>query len=115
VIPTINSYYTKLSNYENNIEELKNISSKHGLSIETQKFSESSFKQSSKLLFSKVDIKNLGGELYAVYITIKKEDLKSFHTFIETISLHYYVQIKGDLEFKTEDDIINVKMTLKAF
>ena len=115
VIPTISSYYTNVNSYEKSIKELKSISSKHGLSTETQKFSESSFKQQTELLFSKVDITNLGGQLYEIHITMKKEDLKSFHTFIETISLRYYVEIKDDLEFTTEDETIKVKMTLKAF
>jgi hypothetical protein len=115
VIPTISSYYANLSSYEKSVEELKSISSKHGLSTKTQKFPESSFKQNTELLFSTVEIKNLGEKLYEVYITMKKEDLKNFHTFIETISLRYYVEIKNDLEFKTEDETIHVKMTLKAF
>ena len=115
VIPQISNYYTNVNNYEKNIQELESISSKHGLSIETQKFSETSFKQNSELLFSKVEVENLGEKMYKVSITMKKEDLKSFHTFLETISLRYYVEIINDLDFKTEDETIKVKMTLKAF
>jgi len=115
VIPTISSYYAKVNSYEKSVRELRTISSQHKLSTEIQKFSENSFQQSTKLLFSKVEIKNLGEKLYEVSITMKKEDLQSFHTFIETISLRYYVEIKNALEFKTEDETINVKMTLKAF
>jgi len=115
VIPTIKSYYANVNSYEKNIKELENISSKHGVLTKTQKFSESSFQQNSELIFSKVKIKNIGKKLYEVYITMKKEDLINFHTFIETISLRYYVKIKNDLEFKTEDETIHVKMTLKSF
>ena len=115
VIPTMSSYYANVSSYEKSVEELKDISSQHGISTEAQKFSQNSFKQETETLFSTVEIKNLGEELYEVYITMKKEDLQSFHTFIETISLHYYVEIKNDIEFKTEDEKIHVKMTLKAF
>jgi hypothetical protein len=115
VLPKISSYYTNVNSYQQSIQELESISSKHGLSIKTQKFSESSFKQTIELLFSKVEIKNLDEELYAVHITMKKEDLKSFHTFIETLSLRYYVEIKDDIEFKTEAETVNVVMTLKTF
>jgi len=115
VIPTISSYYAKVNSYEKSVRELRTISSQHKLSTEIQKFSENSFQQSTKLLFSKVEIKNLGEKLYEVSITMKKEDLQSFHTFIETISLRYYVEIKNALEFKTEDETINVKLTLKTF
>lgn len=115
VMPLMNVYYSSVNTYKKGVQEIKNISSKHGVSTSTQKFSENSFKQSSKSLFSKIDIKNLGDKLYEIHITMKKEDLKDFHTFIETISLRYYVEIKNDLEFETKDEIINVKMTVKAF
>ena len=115
VIPKISAYYTSVNGYEKSLKELKSISSKYEISTKTKKFSEISFKQSSELLFSKVDIKNIGEQLYKVNITMRKEDLKSFHVFIETLALRYYVEIKNDLEFTTEAETINVKMTVKAF
>ena len=115
VIPKISTYYSNVNIYEKNIQELQSISSKYGITSKAQKFSETIFKQDTELLFSKVKTKSLGDNTYEIHITMKKEDLKSFHTFIQTISLRYYVEIKNNLEFKTEDKIINVKMTLKAF
>jgi len=115
VIPTISTYYNNVNTYEKGIQELKSISSKHELSTETQKFSKTLFKKNSELLFSKVEITDLDEKTYEVTITTKKEDLKNFHTFVETISLRYYVEIKNHIEFKTEDETVKVKMTLKAF
>ena len=115
VIPLISTYYSNVNAYERNVQELKSVSSKHAISTQTQKFSETIFKQNTELLFSKVALKSLSEKRYEATITMKKEDLKSFHTFIETISLRYYVEIQNDLEFKTEDDIVKVKMTLKDF
>ena len=115
LIPKISAYYKNVNIYEKNIQELQSISSKHGITTKVQKFSETVFKQDTELLFSKVTIKNLGEKRYEAIITMKKEDLKSFHTFIETLALRYYVEIQNDLEFKKEDEIINVTMRLTAF
>ncbi|CAA6826513.1 MAG: Unknown protein [uncultured Sulfurovum sp.] len=115
VLPKISAYYNNLNSYKKSLQELKKISTEHDVSTQTQKFSESVFKQKSELLFSKVSLKDLANNKYEVNITMKKEDLQTFHTFIETISLRYYVEIKDSLDFKTEDEVINVRMILKAF
>ena len=115
VLPIIKSYYTNVNTYKTNMQEIKSLSSLHGLSTETQKFSESLFKKNTESLFSKVELNNLGENRYQVNITMKKEDLKSFHTFIETLSLQYYVEIKNDIKFTTQNEFINAQMTLKAF
>ena len=115
IIPTMNTYYSNINTYKENKEKLNNLAIKHSLSTETQKFSTKVFKQKSELLFSKVEIKDIGEKIYEVHITMKKEDLKSFHTFIETISLRYYVEITKELELTTEDEVITAKMILKAF
>jgi predicted PurR-regulated permease PerM len=115
LLPQISTYYTNVNNYQKNIQDLENISSKYGLSNKTQEFSESIFKQNTELLFSNVEIKSLSEKIYEIHITMKKEDLKSFHTFIKTISLRYYVEIKDALKFTTEEETVKVKMTVKAF
>lgn len=115
VLPKISSYYANVSEYQENLQELRISSSKYGLSTDTQQFSETLFKHNSELLFSKVEIESLGKKKYEVYITIGKEDLKTFHTFIETLSLLYYVEIKDALEFKTENELINIKLILETF
>ena len=115
IIPMMNTYYANVNAYEKNMKEIKMVSEKYGISTHAKKFSETSFTQDTELLFSKVSLKNMGDSLYEVNIRMKKEDLKSFHTFIETLSLRYYVEIKNKLEFKTEDEEVTVKFTLKAF
>ena len=115
VIPLISTYYSDIKTYNKNIQELQNVSSKYGISTQAEAFSETTFKENTELLFSKVAIKSLGNKKYEVTITMTEKDLKSFHTFIETISLHYYVKLKDNLEFTTKDKIITVKMQLTAF
>ena len=115
ILPTISGYYTAVNNYKESVKELESFSTQHGVSAETQKFSESAFKYNTELLFSKVEIKNLGAKLYKVNIKMKKEDLKSFHAFIESIALRYYVEIKDAIQFTSQEENINVKMILEAF
>ena len=114
VIPKMSSYYSNVNKYQQSTQELQNISSKHNIAKNTQDFSEILFKKDTELLFSKVEINSLGEKKYIVDITMRKEDLKKFHTFVETISLKYYVQVNNDLEFVTNDEIVNVKMNLEV-
>ncbi|CAA6811251.1 MAG: Unknown protein [uncultured Sulfurovum sp.] len=114
VIPKMSSYYSNVNKYQQSTQELQNISSKHNIANNTQDFSEILFKKDTELLFSKVEINSLGEKKYIVDITMRKEDLKKFHTFVETISLKYYVQVNNDLEFVTNDEIVNVKMNLEV-
>lgn len=113
VIPQMTTYYSNVEKYKKNIQELENISTTHGLNLNTKKFSKELFKQDNQVLFSKVNVENIDDKTYIVNIAIKKENLKNFHTFIETISLKYYVKIEDALEFKTQDEVINVTMILK--
>ncbi|CAA6819371.1 MAG: Unknown protein [uncultured Sulfurovum sp.] len=114
VIPMMSSYYSSVNKYEQNTQELKSISEKYGINTTAKIFSEALFKKEAELLFSKVSIKNLGDKKYLTNISIKREDLKTFHTFIASISLKYYVKIHGDLDFTMDDTSVNVKMTLEA-
>lgn len=115
VIPKMSSYYSSVNAYQQNSQALKTMASKHGISTNPQTFSAVLFKRESELLFSKVSIANLEDKQYKVNITMKKEDLKTFHSFIETISLKYYVKIVNDLEFTSDDETVNVQMILEAF
>ncbi|CAA6804648.1 MAG: Unknown protein, partial [uncultured Sulfurovum sp.] len=87
---------------------------KHGINEKPRKFSEALFKKDTELLFSKVTTQPLEEKQYIINIQMKKEDLKKFHTFLDTLSLKYYVQINDDLEFTTEDEIVNAKITLET-
>lgn len=115
VLPTVNSYFSNMSQYEQSKQELSTISSKYGLAIDTQKFSKEAFKDQTEPLFSKVDIQELNNKAYKVNISMKQEELKKFHTMIETLALKYYVKIEKDLAFTTqENDIIEANFTLNT-
>lgn len=113
VIPQMKAYYTNINKYEKNLQALENISSNYGLELHTKKFSKALFQQNSELLFEKVTVEDSSNNTYLVNIKLKKEDLKSFYTFIETISLRYYVEVAENLKFKIDDDFINTTMILK--
>ena len=114
VLPKMSSYYSNVNKYQQSTQELENMSSKHNIANNTQDFSEVLFKKDTELLFSKVEVNAISDKNYIADITMKKEDLKKFHTFVETISLKYYVQVNNDLEFVAEDETVNVKMNLEA-
>lgn len=114
VIPTALTYISNMDGYKQSNEEFKKASSKYAITAPTQAFSRKIFMEETKPLFSKVDIKELGEKKYEVHIQIKKEDLKKLKGFIETISLRYYVEIIQPLELDAQEEIINLKMRLKA-
>ncbi|CAA6808706.1 MAG: Unknown protein [uncultured Sulfurovum sp.] len=114
VIPKVSAYYSTVNTYKDNTEALRSLSAKHGISTSPKTFTKILFKQDSTLLFSKVTINDLEEKEYAVDISMKREDLNSFHTFLDTLALKYYVEVSSALKFTTEDETINVKMNLKA-
>ncbi|CAA6827479.1 MAG: Unknown protein, partial [uncultured Sulfurovum sp.] len=87
VIPQMSSYYSSVNSYEQHLQELRNTSSKHGINEKPRKFSEALFKKDTELLFSKVTTQPLEEKQYIINIQLKKEDLKKFHTFLDTLSL----------------------------
>ena len=112
-LPTILSYYSNHNKYEKKLNEINEISSKYGLSSKAQPFSVDAFTKSLKTIFLDVTVAPKEEGNYDVDIKIRKEDLKEFHTFIETLSLRYLVQIEDNLVFKAnDDDTINIKMRL---
>ena len=115
VIPSISSYYNNVSTYKKNIKELKNVSLKQGIETQAKEFSENDFLKDTQLLFAQVALESLGKKKHELTVKMKQEDLKKFRTFIETISLHYYVKLDDNLEFTVKDQIITVKMQLTAF
>ena len=114
VIPTIFSYYTNVNSYEKSLNELKETSSKYELSTKAETFSEDSFKQYAQPLFKTVNITTHGEKLYTIDIAMKKEELKNFYTFIETLALRYHIKITDDIELKADDAIIHSKVTIKS-
>lgn len=114
VVPTIITYINNTNGYKEHHQEIQKASSRYAITAPTKEFSTKVFKEETKSLFSKVDIKELGQKKYEVHIQIKKEDLKKLKGFIETISLRYYVEIIQPLKLDAKEETINLKMTLKA-
>jgi len=114
VIPQMQTYYTNVNKYKQRVQALENISTNYNIELNTKAFSKELFKKNSELLFEKVEIDDLDDGTHRVNISIKKEDLKSFHTFLETLALKYYVEIEEDLLFQIEAETIKIRMMLKA-
>lgn len=114
VIPQMQTYYTNVNKYKQRVQALENISTNYNIELNTKEFSKELFKKNSELLFEKVEIDDLDDGTHRVNISIKKEDLKSFHTFLETLALKYYVEIEEDLLFQIEAETIKIRMMLKA-
>ncbi len=108
VIPSMVSYYSDMENYKGSQQEIAKLSSKYGVDVDTKVFTKELFQENSEKIFKKVTIEKLDEKRYIINITIKKEELKNFHNFIDTLSLRYYVQIEGELKFKAKDDVVNV-------
>jgi len=115
VIPTVNAYFSNTSKYEESKQELQNISTKYGLSMNTQKFTKEAFNKQVEPLFTSVDVEQVNSKTHEIKIAMKQEDLETFHTLLETLALKYYVEIQNSLSFSTqEDDSIQAKFTLKS-
>jgi len=115
VIPTIFSYMSDLNEYKERTQTFNNISSRYAITTESKIFSEVNFKADTKALFSQVSVKELGEKNYKINIKMKQENLKSFKSFLETLSLRYYVKVTQPLEFNVKDEMINLTMTVQAF
>ena len=112
VIPSMVSYYSDMEQYKGSQQEIAKLSSKYGVDDKTQPFSKELFQQNVEVLFEKVTVKRLDEKRYSIDIKMKREDLKSFHNFIDTLSLRYYVQIDGELKFRAKDDVVNVSFVI---
>ena len=112
VIPSMVSYYSDMENYKESKQEIIKLSSKYGVDANTKVFSKEMFQENTEKIFQKVTVENLDEKRYIIDITMKKEDLKNFHNFIDTLSLRYYVQIDGELKFIAKDDTVNVSFII---
>jgi len=112
VVPSMSAYYSEVNDYQNNIAEIEQSVTKYGLENNTKEFSADKFKQNAELLFDAVDVQSLSEGKYKVTMKMKKEDIKKFHTFLEKISLRFYVKVVGALEFNSKEKELEVKMTL---
>jgi len=112
VIPSMVSYYSDMEHYKRSKQEVTKLLSKYGVDGETQLFTKELFQKNTEKSFKKVTVQKLDEKRYYIKIEMKREDLKNFHNFIDTLSLHYYVQIEGELKFKAKDDTVNAFFTV---
>ena len=112
VIPSMVSYYSDMEHYKGSQQEIVKLSSKYGVEGKTQPFSKKLFQQNTEKIVEKVTVTKLDEKRYSINIEMKREDLKNFHNFIDTLSLHYYVQIESELKFKAKDDAVNVSFVI---
>ena len=112
VIPSMVSYYSDMENYKESKQEIVKVSSKYGVDVNTKVFNQEMFQENTEKIFQKVAVEKLDEKRYIIDITMKKEDLKNFHNFIDTLSLRYYVQIDGELKFIAKDDTVNVSFII---
>ena len=106
VIPTMLSYYSNMERYQDSKQEISKLLSKYKIDRETQPFTKELFQQTTESIFDKVVVKRLDSNRYHIDIEMKREDLKNFHNFIDTLSLRYYVQIDGELKFEAKEDTV---------
>ena len=112
VIPSMVSYYSDMEQYKGSQREIAKLSSKYAVDADTQRFSKELFQQNTETIFEKVTVKKLDENRYSIDIEMKREDLKNFHNFIDTLSLRYYVQLEGELKFKAKDDTVNASFVI---
>jgi len=112
VIPSMIGYYSQVNKYQENVIQIEQLTSKYGLENNTKEFDIKNFKQEVTTLFDNVVVTAISDKKYKVTIKMKKEDIQKFHDFLEQISLRFYVQIVGALEFDAKEKNLEVKMTL---
>ena len=112
VIPSMVGYYSQVNEYQSDLKKIEQSASKYGLENNTKKFNIEQFKQEAGLIFDDVKVKAVSDKKYRVTIKMKKEDIKKFHVFLEKISLRFYVQVVGALEFNSKEKEVEVNMTL---
>jgi len=112
VIPSMVNYYSNVNEYEKSLQEIHVTATKYSLNDDAKPFTADGFKANTETLFSNVVVSSSGDNRHEVTIKMKREDIKKFHTFVETLSLRYLVKIEDALEFKANDDNIEAKMIL---
>ena len=112
VIPSMVSYYSDMEHYKGSQQEVAKLSSQYGVEVETQIFTKERFQKNTESIFEKVTVEQIDAKRYKINIAMKREDLKNFHKFIDTLSLHYYVKIEGALMFKAKENVVNASFIL---
>ena len=112
VIPSMVSYYSDMEHYKGSQQEVAKLSSQYGVEVETQIFTKERFQKNTESIFEKVTVEQIDAKRYKINIAMKREDLKNFHKFIDTLSLDYYVKIEGALMFKAKENVVNASFIL---
>ena len=112
VIPSMVSYYSDMEHYKGSQREISKLASKYGVNSNTQLFTKKLFEKNTEKIFENVTVTKLDEKRYIIQIEMKREDLKNFHNFIDTLSLRYYIQIDGELKFEAKDDVVDASFTV---
>ena len=112
VIPSMVSYYSDMEHYKGSQQEISKLASKYGVNSDTQRFTKKLFEKNTEKIFENVTVTKLDEKRYIIQIEMKREDLKNFHNFIDTLSLRYYIQIDGELKFEAKDDVVDASFTV---
>ena len=116
VIPTFMSYTDTLNEYKSKQLLFKKENSKYAISKDSKIFNIKSFKNDFSSLFLDMNISLIDKNRYKVIVKIEKEKLQIFHSFIETVALHYLINIEhSKLEFKEKDKNLEINFILKSF
>ena len=113
VIPSMYNYFKNVQAEESKISTLQKTASKYGIAGNAKKFDKESFIQSAEESFSKAVVEFTGDKAYDVTIEVSKDEIDTFTTFLETLSLRYLVEIAGPLKLEEKDKIIEIKMSLR--
>jgi len=114
VVPKIFNYYQNSKNYDNKKNELKEMYSRYNILDKAEKFSLKAFKKDAESIFSDVRVEEKEDNEYVVVLQIEKNRIKEINSFIETLSLHYLVQIKdSELKFEDKNQMIELKFILE--
>ncbi|SFV63350.1 hypothetical protein MNB_SV-14-749 [hydrothermal vent metagenome] len=114
VVPKIFNYYQNIKSYDNKQNELEEIYSKYNIVDKAEKFNLEAFKKEVEPIFSDVRVESKEEHRYLVTIQVDKGKIEQINSFIDTLSLHYLVQIKdNELKFEDKNQMIEVQFTLE--
>jgi len=114
VTPSVIGYYKNLESYDLKKATLQKIGFKYNISEEAKPFVVEEFKKENSTLFSEVEVEIISNDTYSVVGKVDKSKIKKFNNFIESLSLHYLVKLKGnELLFDEKDELLEVKFALQ--
>ncbi|NOZ90981.1 MAG: hypothetical protein GXO60_06825 [Epsilonproteobacteria bacterium] len=114
VIPSMVSYYKNEKLYKQKSTELEKLD-KREITSEAKVFHAEVFKIDAENYFDKVVVIPIQNNKYKIEITLKKEALPKFHTFLKNLSLNYKVEVDDNLVYEDINKSLKITMILKPF